>query len=47
MNAVPEPGYVFDYATDALGNTVPAASDGSYTFLLTGDTELVAHFRVA
>lgn len=47
VNAVPEPGYVFDYATDALGNTVPAASDGSYTFLLTGDTELVAHFRVA
>ena len=47
VNAVPEPGYVFDCATDALGNTVPAASDGSYTFLLTGDTELVAHFRVA
>ena len=47
VNAVPEPGYVFDYATDALGNAVPAASDGSYTFLLTGDTELVAHFRVA
>lgn len=47
VNAVPEPGYVFDYATDALGNTVPAASDGSYTFLLTGDIELVAHFRVA
>ena len=47
VNAMPEPGYVFDYATDALGNTVPAASDGSYTFLLTGDTELVAHFRVA
>ena len=47
VNAVPEPGYVFDYATDALGNTVPAASDGSYTFLLTGDTELMAHFRVA
>lgn len=47
VNAVPEPGYVFDYATDALGNTVPAASDGSYTFLLTGDTELIAHFRVA
>ena len=47
VSAVPEPGYVFDYATDALGNTVPAASDGSYTFLLTGDTELVAHFRVA
>lgn len=47
VNAVPEPGYVFDYATDALGNTVPAAPDGSYTFLLTGDTELVAHFRVA
>ena len=47
VNAVPEPGYVFDYATDALGNTVPAAFDGSYTFLLTGDTELVAHFRVA
>ena len=47
VNAVPEPGYVFDYATDALGNTVPATSDGSYTFLLTGDTELVAHFRVA
>ena len=47
VNAVPEPGYVFDYATDALGNTVPAAPDGSYTFLLTGDTELVAHFRAA
>ena len=47
VNAVPEPDYVFDYATDSLGNTVPAASDGSYTFLLTGDTELVAHFRVA
>ena len=47
VNAVPEPGYVFDYATDALGNTVPAAPDGSYTFLLTGDTELIAHFRVA
>lgn len=47
VNAVPEPGYVFDYATDALGNTVPAVSDGSYTFLLTGDTELIAHFRVA
>lgn len=47
VNAVPEPGYVFDYATDSLGNTVPAASDGSYTFLLTGDTELVAHSRVA
>lgn len=47
VNAVPEPGYVFDYATDALGNAVPAASDSSYTFLLTGDTELIAHFRVA
>ena len=46
VNAVPEPGYVFDYVTDARGNVVATAEcGGSYTFLLTEDTQLVAHFR--
>lgn len=46
VNAVPEPGYVFDYATDAHGNVVATAEcGGSYTFRLTEDTQLVAHFR--
>lgn len=47
VNAIPEPGYVFDYATDASGAVVGATSAGSYTFLLTESTELVAHFREA
>ena len=44
--AVPEPGYVFDYITDAAGRVVATAEcAGSYTFLLTENTQLVAHFR--
>ena len=44
--AVPMPGYVFDYATDALGNVVFTGDDGpSYTFVLEGDVQYTAHFR--
>ncbi len=46
--AVPTPGYVFDYATDALGNIVFTGDDGpSYTFVLEGDVQYTAHFREA
>ena len=46
--AVPSPGYVFDYATDALGNVVFTGDDGpSYTFVLEGDVQYTAHFREA
>lgn len=46
--AVPSPGYVFDYATDALGNVVYSGDDGpSYTFVLEGDVQYTAHFREA
>lgn len=46
--AVPSPGYVFDYATDALGNIVFTGDDGpSYTFVLEGDVQYTAHFREA
>ena len=46
--AVPSPGYVFDYATDALGNVVFTSDDGpSYTFVLEGDVQYTAHFREA
>ena len=46
--AVPLPGYVFDYATDALGNVVFTSDDGpSYTFVLEGDVQYTAHFREA
>ena len=46
--AVPTPGYVFDYATDALGNIVFTGDDGpSYTFMLEGDVQYTAHFREA
>ena len=46
--AVPLPGYVFDYATDALGNVVFTGDDGpSYTFVLEGDVQYTAHFREA
>lgn len=46
--AVPMPGYVFDYATDALGNVVFTGDDGpSYTFVLEGDVQYTAHFREA
>ena len=46
--AVPSPGYVFDYATDALGNVVFSGDDGpSYTFVLEGDVQYTAHFREA
>ena len=46
--AVPTPGYVFDYATDALGNVVFTGDDGpSYTFVLEGDVQYTAHFREA
>ena len=46
--AVPMPGYVFDYATDALGNVVFTGDDGpSYTFVLEGDVQCTAHFRAA
>lgn len=46
--AVPLPGYVFDYATDALGNVVFTSDDGpSYTFVLEGDVRYTAHFREA
>ena len=46
--AVPMPGYVFDYATDALGNVVFTGDDGpSYTFALEGDVQYTAHFREA
>ena len=44
---VPAPGYVFDYATDSLGNIVFTGDDGpSYTFVLEGDVSYTAHFRV-
>ena len=43
--AIPAPYYVLDYVTDAAGNKVAVAENGSYTFTLTGDTELTAHFR--
>lgn len=46
--AVPSPGYVFDYATDALGNVVFTGDDGpSYMFVLEGDVQYTAHFREA
>ena len=46
--AVPTPGYVFDYATDALGNVVFTGDEGpSYTFVLEGDVQYTAHFREA
>ena len=46
--AVPMPGYVFDYATDALDNVVFTGDDGpSYTFVLEGDVQYTAHFREA
>ena len=46
--AVPTPGYVFDYATDTLGNVVFTGDDGpSYTFVLEGDVQYTAHFREA
>ena len=46
--AVPMPGYVFDYATDARGNVVFTGDDGpSYTFVLEGDVQYTAHFREA
>ena len=46
--AVPSPGYVFDYATDALGNVVYSGDDGpSYTFVFEGDVQYTAHFREA
>ncbi len=43
--AIPAAGYVLDRVTDSYGNMVPVESDGSYSFLLTGDTQLIAHFR--
>ena len=43
--AIPAPYYVLDYVTDAAGNKVPVAENGSYTFTLEGDTQLTAHFR--
>ena len=44
---VPAPGYVFDYATDSLGNIVFTGDDGpSYTFVLEGDVSYTAHFRI-
>lgn len=43
--AIPEPYYVLDYVTDAAGNRVNVSESGSYTFTLTGDTQLTAHFR--
>lgn len=43
--AIPEPYYVLDYVTDAAGNRVDVSESGSYTFTLTGDTQLTAHFR--
>ena len=45
--AIPEPYYVLDYVTDAAGNRVNVSESGSYTFTLTGDTQLTAHFRPA
>lgn len=45
--AIPEPYYVLDYVTDAAGNRVDVSESGSYTFTLTGDTQLTAHFRSA
>ena len=46
MVAIPEPYYVLDYVTDAAGNRVNVSESGSYTFTLTGDTQLTAHFRL-
>lgn len=43
--AIPEPYYVLDYVTDAAGNRVNVSESGSYTFTLTRDTQLTAHFR--
>ncbi len=43
--AIPAPYYVLDYVTDAAGNKVNVAENGSYTFTLAGDTRLTAHFR--
>lgn len=43
--AIPAPYYVLDYVTDAAGNRVNVSESGSYTFTLTGDTQLTAHFR--
>ena len=43
--AIPAAGYVLDRVTDSYGNEVPMESDGSYTFLVTGDVQFIAHFR--
>ena len=43
--AIPAAGYVVDRVTDSYGNEVPIESDGSYTFLVTGDVQFIAHFR--
>lgn len=43
--AIPAAGYVLDRVTDSHGNEVPVESDGSYTFLVTGDVQFIAHFR--
>ena len=43
--AIPAAGYVVDHVTDSYGNEVPIESDGSYTFLVTGDVQFIAHFR--
>ena len=43
--AIPAPYYALDYVTDAAGNKVNLAENGTYTFTLTGDTQLTAHFR--
>ena len=43
--AIPAPYYALDYVTDAAGNKVDVAEDGTYTFTLNGDAQLTAHFR--
>lgn len=43
--AIPAPYYALDYVTDAAGNKVDVAENGTYTFTLNGDTQLTAHFR--
>ena len=43
--AIPAPYYALDYVTDAAGNKVDVAENGTYTFTLKGDTQLTAHFR--
>ena len=47
VNAVPTAGYVFEKITNNQGTVVSTKSDGSYTFTLTEDTQLTAHFRQA